>query len=147
MNFKKLSNELIKTIKKYKNLLIYIKGSPDPDALASSYALKLICEALGVHTIIDSPIHLSLPQNIRIVKDLHLPIQFESLRKSIVHYDAYAVLDHPSANINGVSGVIPCAIHIDHHESIDESIPVDLKIIESTVGSTSTLMALLLNEL
>lgn len=147
MNIKKLSAELIKTLKKYKNLLIYIKGSPDPDALASSYVLKLICESFGVHALIDSPIHLSLPQNIKIVKDLHLPIQFESLKKSAVSYNAYAVLDHPSAAVDGITGVIPCAIHIDHHECIEENIPVDFKLIENTAGSTSTIIALLLDGL
>jgi len=146
MDFKQLALELTETVKKYRHLLIYIKGSPDPDAIAASFVLKLICEHFGTKATINSPVYPSLPQNIKIIKDLHLPIHFET-PKDKNHYDAYAVLDHQSIAVDGVTGVIPCAIQIDHHELMDDNIPIDLKIVVEEAGSTSTIMTFIMKEL
>ncbi|UCH94850.1 MAG: hypothetical protein JSV88_31970 [Candidatus Aminicenantes bacterium] len=145
--FEKQSVKLIETIKAYPRLLIYIKGSPDPDAIGGSYMLKLLCEAYGTEGAIVSPQEASLPQNIRIIKELHLPIRFKAVEDCKKHYDAYAVMDHQSVFLEGVTGVIPCALHIDHHESIKDEIPVDLRIQTEKAGSTSTLMVHLLKTL
>lgn len=147
VDFKALAAALVETIKTYRHLLIYIKGSPDPDAIAASYVLKLICEHYGTEATIDSPVHPSLPQNMKMIKDLQLPVQFENPDKNSNHYDAYAVLDYQSVTVERLTGVIPCAVHIDHHEPVDEKIPVDLKIVMEDVGSTSTIMVFLLKEL
>jgi nanoRNase/pAp phosphatase (c-di-AMP/oligoRNAs hydrolase) len=147
MNFKEKANELKNILKKYKHLLIYIKGSPDPDALAASYALKLICESFDIKATIDSPAPPSLPQNIKLIKDLHLPIEFKSLEENVKKYDAYAVLDHQSVFEEGISGVIPCAVHIDHHKPAAEEIPVDFKILMENIGSTSSIIIFLIKEL
>lgn len=147
MDFKSLSNEMVGMIKKYRHIVIAIKGSPDPDAVAASYAFKLICENYGTQATIDSPIHPSLPQNRRIIRDLKLPICFETLHDIKSQYDAYAVFDHQSVDIDGLTGVIPCAFHIDHHERIEEEIQVDFKLIADDAGSTSTVMLFLMEEL
>lgn len=147
INFEELSIQLLETVKKYKRLLIYIKGSPDPDALAGSYALKLICEANGADAAIVSPQAPSLPQNTKMIKDLHLPVRFGDIENCRKHYDAYAVLDHQSVFAEGITGVIPCALHIDHHEPGAEEVPVDLNIHTRKAGSTSTIMIFLLKAL
>jgi nanoRNase/pAp phosphatase (c-di-AMP/oligoRNAs hydrolase) len=49
--------------------------------------------------------------------------------------------------VDGVTTVIPCAFHIDHHEPVEDNIPVDLLIRSKDVGSTSTIMAYVMNEL
>jgi nanoRNase/pAp phosphatase (c-di-AMP/oligoRNAs hydrolase) len=139
VNFEKQSPELIETIKKYPRLLIYIKGSPDPDAIGGAYVLKLLCDAHGTEGTIVSPQEASLPQNIKIIKDLHLPIRFKEVEDCKKHYDAYAVLDHQSVFVAGITGVIPCAIHIDHHEPTAEETAVELQIQTGKAGSTSTL--------
>jgi nanoRNase/pAp phosphatase (c-di-AMP/oligoRNAs hydrolase) len=139
VNLEKQSLELIETIKKYPRLLIYIKCSPDPDAIAGAYVLKLLCDAHGTEGMIVSPQEASLPQNIKIIKDLRLPIRFKGVEDCKKNYDAYAVLDHQSIFVEGVTGVIPCAIHIDHHEPAAEEIPVELRIQTEKAGSTSTL--------
>jgi nanoRNase/pAp phosphatase (c-di-AMP/oligoRNAs hydrolase) len=144
VNFEKQSLELIKTIKKYPRLLIYIKGSPDPDAIGGAYVLKLLCDAHGTEGTIVSPQEASLPQNIKIIKGLRLPIRFKEVEDCKKYYDAYAVLDHQSVFAAGITGVIPCAIHIDHHEPSDEEIPVELQIQTGKAGSTSTLIIHLL---
>jgi nanoRNase/pAp phosphatase (c-di-AMP/oligoRNAs hydrolase) len=144
---KNAAQQLKKTIRQYKRILISIKGSPDPDAIASAYALKSMCSALGVKATIASPVYPSLPQNIKIIKNLRLPIEFKCQASQTESFDAYAVLDHPSVDIEKLTGAIPCAIHIDHHEPADDNIPVDLKIIWEDVGSVSTIMALLMDQL
>jgi nanoRNase/pAp phosphatase (c-di-AMP/oligoRNAs hydrolase) len=147
VNFEKQSPELIATIKKYPRLLIYIKGSPDPDAFGGSFVLKLLCEAHGTEGTIVSPQEASLPQNIKIIKDLRLPIRFKKVEDCKKHYDAYAILDHQSVFLEGITGVIPCAIHIDHHEPSADEIPVELQIQTGKAGSTSTLFIHLLKAL
>lgn len=147
VNFEKQSLELIETIKKYPRLLIYIKGSPDPDAIGGAYVLKLLCDAHGTEGTIVSPQEASLPQNIKIIKDLRLPIRFKEVEDCKKYYDAYAVLDHQSIFAAGITGVIPCAVHIDHHEPAAEEIPVGLQIQTEMAGSTSTLIIHLLKAL
>jgi nanoRNase/pAp phosphatase (c-di-AMP/oligoRNAs hydrolase) len=143
LDAEKFSTQLIETIKKYRRLLIYIKGSPDPDAIAASYALKLLCEARGTDALIVCPQEPSLPQNIRMIKDLNLPIRFKPVEDCKKHWDAYAVPDHQSVFVEGITGVLPCAIHIDHHEQVKEEIPVDLRILIEEAGSVSTIMIFL----
>ena len=147
MNFKDITNRLTATLEKYQSMLIYIKGSPDPDVIASSFALKILGDKLGVKTNIVALTEISLPQNKAIIDDLNIPIHFEKSIHNISNYDAYSILDHQSAYIKGISEKIPCAIHIDHHESVDELVKVDLKIAMEDVGSVSTIMALVLKEL
>jgi nanoRNase/pAp phosphatase (c-di-AMP/oligoRNAs hydrolase) len=147
MDFTQLAVELVDTIKKYPRLLIYIKGSPDPDAFGGSYVLKLLCELHGTEGTIVSPQEASLPQNIKIIKDLRLPIRFKAVEECKKYYDAYAIMDHQSVTVEGVTGVIPCAVHIDHHEAIKDEIPVDLRIKTEKAGSTSTLITHLLRAL
>jgi nanoRNase/pAp phosphatase (c-di-AMP/oligoRNAs hydrolase) len=147
VDFTQSAVELVETIKKYPRLLIYIKGSPDPDALGGSYVLKLLCDLYGTAGTIVSPQEASLPQNIKIIKDLRLPIRFKPLQEIKKNYDAYAIMDHQSVTVEGLTGVIPCAIHIDHHEAIKAEIPVDLQLQTERAGSTSTLMIHLLKAL
>ena len=147
MNFKNKALELTENIKRYKHLLIYIKGSPDPDALAAAFALKLICEHFDIKATIDSPDPPSLPQNIKLIKDIHLPIHFKCIDEDIKKYDAYAVLDHQSVFVEGLTGIIPCAIHIDHHKKTEKKTPVDFEILMEDIGSTSAIIILIVKEL
>ncbi|MDY6935339.1 MAG: hypothetical protein SVZ03_14085 [Spirochaetota bacterium] len=147
MDFSETTKELIATLKKYNSLLVCIKGSPDPDAIASSLALKIISDKHGIKTDIIAFTETSLPQNKAIIDEFHIPIHFEKSISHILNHDAYAVLDHQSAYIKDIPSTIPCAIHIDHHEIVNDSVNVDFKIIMEEVGSVSTIMALFLHEL
>jgi nanoRNase/pAp phosphatase (c-di-AMP/oligoRNAs hydrolase) len=146
-DFKTFADSLEKTIKKYKNILICIKGSPDPDAIAASFLLKIMCELFQTAATIDSPVPPSLPENMKIIKELQIPVQFKPVGDLVKSYDSYAVLDHPSVEIEMLTGMIPCAIHIDHHQETEMKIPVDSKIIIPQSGSTSSIMVLLLQVL
>jgi nanoRNase/pAp phosphatase (c-di-AMP/oligoRNAs hydrolase) len=144
---KQLAQKLKRLIKKHKNLLILIKGSPDPDAIASSYALKELCDYLKVDSAIFAPSVISLPQNREFVDIFNIPIKFESSLKQIKGYDGYAVLDHQSVEVEEFTNRIPCSIHIDHHELVEENVPVKFKLVDKKAGSTSTLIALLMHEM
>lgn len=146
MDFNAIAKRFLETIKESKYILIYIKGSPDPDVIASSFAIKIICDKVDVKAKIVSVKKPSLPQNKAIIDDLRIPIHFEEL-SSISNFDSYIVPDHQSALVQGVSYKIPCAVHMDHHEPVDEDIPIKLKITLDEAGSVSTIMALILNEL
>jgi nanoRNase/pAp phosphatase (c-di-AMP/oligoRNAs hydrolase) len=147
MNFSILSRKLISALSKYKSVLIYIKGSPDPDVIASSYALKHICSSIGLKSAIKCSVKPSLPQNKAIIDYLDIPNLFKDSFEDISGYDAYAVLDFQSAGINGITGRIPCAVHIDHHELIDENIVIDFKLVIKEAGSTSSFFALVIKAL
>jgi nanoRNase/pAp phosphatase (c-di-AMP/oligoRNAs hydrolase) len=147
LDFESLALQVVETIKRYPRLLIYIKGSPDPDAIAGSYALKLLCEAHGAEASIYSPKEPSLAPNIKLIKELQLPIRFKDVQNCRKNFDAYAVMDHQSVNVEGITGVIPCAFHFDHHEPVSEDIPVDLRIHTTTAGSTSTIIIPLLQQM
>jgi nanoRNase/pAp phosphatase (c-di-AMP/oligoRNAs hydrolase) len=145
-NYKELSSRLISSLKKYHNILIFIKGSPDPDVIASSFAVKVVCDALGIKSSIVALMEPSLPQNRAIIDELHIPVSVEKSLGDISRYDAYAVVDHQSPAAEGLSGRLPCAVHIDHHEAVDSGIRADFEVISDAAGAAGTIMALLLRE-
>jgi nanoRNase/pAp phosphatase (c-di-AMP/oligoRNAs hydrolase) len=140
-----MNGEFEAALKKYSNILIVIKGSPDPDVIASSYALKSICGKLGVHSEIYSQQKTSLKENEIFIEKLNIPVNFRKFEQQDGKYDAYAVLDHQSASVDGLK--IPCAIHIDHHEPSEEDIEVGYKLVKKEAGSTSTILSLYLRDL
>lgn len=147
MNIRELSLKFINALEGYRALLILIKGSPDPDVMASSFALKAVCDHLGKRSNIIALSELSLQQNRALVDELHIPVHFQKPPLSPAEYDAYAVLDHQSAFFKDLAGRIPCAVHIDHHEEGAEEVRADFRLLLTDAGSTSTIMALFLREL
>ncbi|MDY6968056.1 MAG: hypothetical protein SVR08_05310 [Spirochaetota bacterium] len=146
-NFEEITNKLINVIQKYRSILIFIKGSPDPDVIASSFALKIICDRYNVKSDIVALSATSLPQNKAIIDELNIPIRFEKSINNISHYNAYSILDYQSVYVQGISEKIPCAIHIDHHEAIEELVKAEFALIMQDVGSVSTIMTIILENL
>jgi len=147
LNVGEAARGLLEAIRRYKNILIVVKGSPDPDVLASSFVLRNVCDHYGIRSRITALAELSLPQNRAIVKKLRIPVRFEKSLKADTEHDAYAVLDFQSAGMKELSEKIPCAVHIDHHEGLDRDVPADFRLLSDQVGSVSTVMALILREL
>ena len=141
------AKKFLKAIKKYKKLLIYVKGSPDPDALASGFAIHALCESMSIQAHMITEMHLSLEQNIEFVKILDIPLRFKSNHFSYDSFDGYIVTDHQSKIVPDISETVPCVAHIDHHEIIDEEISAEYELRNVESGSTSTLIALILKEL
>lgn len=145
MNLDEISQNLVKTIRNYDKILIYIKGSPDPDSIASAFALKMICSKYNTNADIVSPVKISLAQNSTFIKKINIPILFSD-KINFSDYQSYAILDHQN-NIITPQTEIPCAIHIDHHEKDDECIKSDFAIISNEVNSVSTIFAMIIKKL
>ena len=145
-DFKKESALLIDSLKKYKNILILIKGSPDPDAIASSFAVKVLCDHIGLKSVIISPQNVSLPQNREMISLLEIPVKFTEPEKNISEYDAFVITDHQSAEYHSLKKKIPCAAHIDHHDPAEDDIEADFRLINTKAGSTSSMISLMIKE-
>jgi nanoRNase/pAp phosphatase (c-di-AMP/oligoRNAs hydrolase) len=141
------SRSLEAAIKKYRNIIIVIKGSPDPDAIASAYALRAICSSLNVSSSIVSVKKLSLPENRAFVSILDIPLHISPYLPNMKEFDAYIVADHQSPAAREMVGSLPCAVFIDHHEPSEEEINADFILRDTEAGSTSTLIALLIKNL
>src|SRR4030042_3949555 len=144
MDEKKITEDLVSALRKYRSVMICIKGSPDPDSIASSYALSVICSALNIKSRIVSPMKPSLPQNSAFIGDLDIPVHFEEFSEKIGEFEAYCVLDFQTAYINNVTDRIPCAVHIDHHDFLEENIKIDFNLTAEDLGSTSTIFAFII---
>jgi len=136
----------IQAVKKYKNIMIVISGSPDPDALASAHALKILLSSVLINSEIVITKKISLSQNKAFVKYLSIPVLF---KKNLTpeKYDAYIVPDFQTNNVEGISNLIPCAAHIDHHTKTDIKMPSDFSLIRTDAGSASSLVAILIKDL
>jgi nanoRNase/pAp phosphatase (c-di-AMP/oligoRNAs hydrolase) len=141
------SRALVASLKKYHNILILVKGSPDPDVIASSFAMSALCRALDISCSIVAGKKLSLPENRAMVNILEIPLVISPGLPGIRQFDSYIVTDHPSPSVVEQTAILPCAVFIDHHEPIDEEIRADFVLRNRDAGSTSTLVALLLKDL
>ncbi len=132
-------------ISAHNNLLFCIKGSPDPDALAAAFVCKVMCEKLGKRCRIVATQALSLHQNRVFVKQLSLPFEIAHDFARVAGWaDAYLVLDHASPVVEGLSETLPCVVHIDHHDAVEVPFPIEMRWCRTDVGSTSTLVAQIL---
>ncbi|HED23985.1 MAG TPA: hypothetical protein ENN91_02570 [Firmicutes bacterium] len=142
----KAAAKFMEAVKKYKSIVIYIPGSPDPDAIASAYAIKYILRQLGIDSDIIAEKRLSLTQNQAFIDRLKIPILF-SREINLNKYEAYIVPDFQSNRIDSIGDSIPCAVHIDHHGRAEEAGKADFSLVRNDVGSTSTLVALIIKNL
>jgi len=139
------TESFLEVVKKYKNILIFISGSPDPDALASAYALKILLSAALINSDIVITKALSLTQNKAFVKILNIPVVLKK-NLSPQKYDAYIVTDFQTNIVDGITNRIPCAAHIDHHTKTDNKVFSDFSLIRTDAGSTSSLIALMIKD-
>ncbi len=143
---KKTAALFIKTVTKYNPLVIYIPGSPDPDAIASAYAIKVILKHFSVESDIFTEKGLSLQQNKSFINKLKIPLKIGK-EINLDKYLAYIVTDFQNNQVDKIGDQIPCAAHIDHHSPVKRSFMPEFSLISSDAGSTSTLIALILKNL
>ncbi len=148
MNFKEEAKNIVSIISQFKNILIVIKGSPDPDAIASAFALKIICEHYKIHSTILAYKTVSLKQNKILIDKLKIPIVYWNERFNYMDYDSYAIVDFQNTKIDNMPPSIPCILHIDHHEICKQEREPKYSIIEpQNVSATSTIFVFILKEL
>lgn len=140
-------HSLSAALKKYRNILIFVKGSPDPDAIASSFAMSAICREMGISSTIITTKKISLPENRVLVQLLDIPLHISPDYSDFKRHDAYIVVDHQTADLPQAGSSLPCAAHIDHHDPPEQEARADFMLRNTEVGSTSTIMALIIREM
>lgn len=141
------NNNLLSILEHYRKIAIIVKGSPDPDAIASAFAIQTLAAMQGSAADIISTARISLERNVQFVKMAGIKLMEKQKLPSAKNYNAYIVVDHQSPEVQGYTGTLPCAAHIDHHEEIEHDIPVDFRLVDTSAGSTCTMLTLLIQEM
>lgn len=122
-------------------LLIMTHDYPDPDALASAYALSYIAEkAYGIQTKVCYGGIIGRMENRAMVKSLRIPVH--RLRNSdFKKYRNVAIVDtQPCFENNSFPKNRKAAIVIDQH-GFDKKPVADLAIVNTECGATSVILA------
>lgn len=139
------AEELCAVLRDYRGqkILIVIQGSPDPDSIASAWALRHI----AAHCEVDSRIlyfhPVSHPENRALLKTLEIEVSQYGENVEVVGYAGYAIVDHQDTSFP-ISDVLPKSTpllsHVDHHRSLGSQEGRFTDIRESS-GSTSAIFA------
>lgn len=125
-----------------KPVAFMIKGSPDPDAIASSLALLSYYQSVGGEGTIYHEDYVSHTANKAMLNVLDIRIK-ERQKGDPLEEDFYVVCDHTDPEFEGVD-LSKCILHVDHHKG-DIDPPENCKtIIEHDVGACSSLITLAL---
>jgi len=123
------------------NIAIVIFGSPDPDALASAYALAFVLKHCDVKSKIYCEKEISHPNNQMMVNHLDINLHKLSDAKDIKNY---AIVDFQFQELANFKDA-RCIIHLDHHKEIPST--ALYQVIDSALGSTSTILTQALQEM
>lgn len=144
--------ELEALLKKYagKNLLVLLKGTPDPDSIASAWALKYIASGFGVEATILYTDKLSHHENRALVKIMEIPMVYYSERFEFSPFDGYCVVDSPLTGLPPMHEDVevpdlPLVILVDHHKN-DGNVVAEFTDIRESAGSTASIFAEYLRE-
>jgi len=120
-----------------------IKGSPDPDAIASSLALCSYYQALGGEGTIYYEDQVSHSTNKAMINILDINLVATKLKD--IKEDFYVICDHQNPDIG--LDMSKCILHIDHHkDAAGDWDHAQEEIIETDAGSCSTIITRLLGE-
>lgn len=139
-HYEEATRELLEVLRRFegKRLFIGVLGSPDPDGLASAWALSRIASTVGVGADILTFEVLSRPDNAAFVQLLGIPFRRVQARLPRVAYAGYAVVDRQNARLP-VPHRLELVVHIDHHGPSRTRALFSQQIREA--GATCTIMA------
>lgn len=133
-------NELIKVLNYKDNIFIQMHNSPDPDAIATAFALKELLKVNGVESTICYRGQIEKYSTLRMIELLNIDIVYVENPKDISK-DSYIILvdsQKYNSNITDFQGIeVAC---IDHHP-IFVDIDYKFKDIRTDVGACSSIMA------
>ena len=122
--------------------LVVLHSYPDPDAISSAFAHKLISAQYGIDVDIVYSGKISHGQNIALVKLLGIELIPYKEGMDLTRYQGAVFLDHQGANADGIVKAlelarVPVLIVVDHHElqSVVKSVYSDIQ----KTGSTATI--------
>ncbi|MCX7984077.1 MAG: hypothetical protein N3A63_04135 [Bacteroidetes bacterium] len=120
-------------------LLILTHDYPDPDALASAFALQYLAYHVGIRSKIVYGGHIGRSENREMVRLLKIPAK--KLRTSdFRHYPHIALVDtQPGFENNSFPPKRKASIVIDQHSTAHEVV-ADFILIDTEAGSTSALL-------
>jgi nanoRNase/pAp phosphatase (c-di-AMP/oligoRNAs hydrolase) len=124
---------------------IFCHDNPDPDTLASGWALHHICEHRKVKAEIFFGGELALPGSKELVKRLRIPVKglagVDEVRGAIDDHSKIALVDsaRPGENNCLPINVVPNIV-IDHHSTSASARGSEFYEIRANVGATSTIM-------
>jgi len=120
-----------------KHIFVIIYANPDPDALASAFALKKILETKKRTVNIGYTGAIGRPENASMIRQLKIPA-FPISEKETIQSDIIALVDSQPQFFTNF--ILPrCDIVIDHHPSRDP-ISAEFVDIRPTYLSTSSIM-------
>ena len=124
--------------------VIVIQNYPDPDAISTGLAHRIISDAFGVTVDILYAGHISHPENIALVKLLGIDMKRWEPGYNLSQYQAAVFVDNQGTTAGPIvealkSLNIPELIVVDHHELQDRLNPrfIDIR----KVGATATIYA------
>jgi nanoRNase/pAp phosphatase (c-di-AMP/oligoRNAs hydrolase) len=125
-----------------KNLLICIKGYPDPDNIASALALQWIAKQFEIKTRIIHFEEISHYENRALVKKLDLEIEdYENSGINLADWQYYAVNDAQSPELPiKMPSTCQLLVFVDHHKALGTVQATFLDVREHS-GSTSAMYA------
>ncbi|MCX8122604.1 MAG: DHH family phosphoesterase [Spirochaetes bacterium] len=149
IDFEGLAKNIIALLQGQENVAIIIKGSPDPDAIASSYFFWKICTIMHVNASIFCFMPASLPSNRALISMFNIPVKIVASINEIKlkRYSGYIVCDYQTARLEDEFSSTPCIIHLDHHTPAEHDVPASIRILTDEVSSTSTLCVLLMQHI
>jgi len=130
-----------------KNLLILLKGAPDPDCIASAWALKYISDKFGIATTILYSDKLSHQENRALVKQMEIPMVFYSEHFKLDEFHGYCIVDSPMTDLSLFDEIpedFPLVVHVDHHKSNVST--AQFYDVREHAGSTASIFAEYLRE-
>jgi nanoRNase/pAp phosphatase (c-di-AMP/oligoRNAs hydrolase) len=116
-------HELAELLEKHRGEkhLVILHEYPDPDAISSAFAHRLISAEYGIETDIIYTGKISHSQNIALVKLLGVDLSPYNGKLDLTQYRAAVFLDNQGTTVNGIvkslnSASVPVLIVVDHHE-------------------------------
>lgn len=127
--------------------VVLLQDFPDPDALSSAWAYKLIAEQFNIQTDIVYAGTLSHQENIALVKLTGLPIQRWTCQsgkaRDLSIYQGCVLVDNQGATSQLVDLVkkaeIPIVVVVDHH-SLQDGLRAEFMDIRTSTRATATMM-------
>ncbi|NOZ01006.1 MAG: hypothetical protein GXP54_03850 [Deltaproteobacteria bacterium] len=141
-DFDARTDELLEVLGRYEGQRLFtaVIGSPDPDGLASAWALSFLAKHVGVRMDILTFEVLSRPDNLAFVRMLDIPFKRVRLRLPRIKYAGFAVVDRQNARLPvPVKKGLPLVAHIDHHVKVRSRAAFVQQ--EPRAGSTASIMA------
>ena len=133
-------NALEKLFKDQRRLLVVLHNNPDPDAIASAFALSFLVKKLfQVQSTLAYGGIIGRAENLAMVRELKIHLLRIS-RIRFNRYDRIAMVDtQPGAGNNALPKDVRCHVVIDHHPR-RRGLKADFIHIDTEYGATATVL-------